>query len=97
MSVALIGSKKETQAVKLVTHCSSAAGRHAILGGGVLGAGVGSGKRASTKQPGLSPSAQRVLFLAPQLSGEGEEKRSDAGKWVHGGATAGAAGAKIPN
>jgi hypothetical protein len=38
-----------------------------------------------------------VLFLAPQLSGEGEEKRSDAGKWVHGGATAGAAGAKIPN
>jgi hypothetical protein len=95
MSVALIGSKKETQAVKLVTPCSSAAGRHATPGEGALGAGVGSGKRASTKQPGLSPSAQRVLFLAPQLAGE--EKRSDVGKWVRGGATAGAAGAKIPN
>ena len=67
MSVALIGSKKETQAVKLVTHCSSAADRHVTPGEGALRAGAGSGKKASTKQPqpGLSPSAQRVLFLAP--------------------------------
>ena len=36
MSVALIGSKKETQAVKLVTPCSSAAGRHAFRPGTLM-------------------------------------------------------------